>query len=381
MRRILGLGDSLMCGLVGYDLDPAASFFGLLARGLGEALGAPKVTWNVAPFERAITLPPGSEEFRATLARLAAGAVAATAAPAPRAGALAAAPGFSSWAYLHCHEGSPALPDHLRSLAGAFLNPAGAAPRPAFAQALERGPAEIVVVWLGGVDWITAFLSRRRRPRALRPLLLRQMRTLLRRLAAAPAAAAVPPLLLVGGIVDPTRLPLTVPDGAGFRMAFRRAEEASHPCDRMTADEWHGFSREVQAANRDLAALTREAGGRFVDFDGLLARVQERGRLGEVPAAALLSGDLVHPSRAGHTFLAHALAAEIERQRGIRVPLPTVEEVWRRERLAAPVDPESWRLLVGCLYERYLYRAEPERSTASWPPAEARREGRIGLAP
>lgn len=382
MRRILGLGDSLMCGLVGYDLDPAGSFFGLLARGLGEELGAPRVAWNVAPFEHAITLPAASPAFRATLERLAAGQVAATVEAAPRAGALAAAPGFSSWAFLHCHEASPALPGHLRALAAAFLNPEGAPPRPAFAQALGRGPADIVVVWLGGVDWITAFLSRRRRPRALAPLLLRQMRTLLGRLAAGGEPGAAPPLVLVGGVVDPTRLPLTVPDGAGYRMAFRREGEAAHPCDRLSAEEWHGFSREVQATNRALAALTREVGGTFVDFDAHLGAVQERGRLGAVPAAALISGDLVHPSRAGHAFLAHAVAAAIEERHGRRIPLPAVEEIWEHERRRPPVDPESWRLLLGCLYERYLYRAEPQPPAAAWPRRSGASEtDRIEMAP
>jgi hypothetical protein len=369
-----GLGDSLMCGLQGYDFAPQKSFFALLARAAGEEVRFPRLRWNIEGFAAGCALPAGSAELARLLDDLAQGRIELRVEDPGEARGLFAVPGFSVGAFLHAHEQTPGLPRHLQALSRPFLNPRGEAPLPPLARALQARPARTCVVWLGGVDWITCLLSERKRCEALCRGLLRHFAVLIARLAAPPRGGEAP-LLVLGGAISPTRLPLTRPAGADRVMSFRTDAEVVHACDRISAADWTALERSVERFNEGLRSLVEKAGGIFVDLDRRVADAFCQGEIRDggvsIPARDLVGLDLVHPSEMGHAAIARWFAEAIEERTGERLELPGLAEVWRAEQESRlPVDEESWRRLMGVVYERYLYKPEMKREGGEMAPRE-----------
>lgn len=378
LTPVHGLGDSLICGLQGYDFAPENGFFALLARAAGQEIRFPRVRWNIEGFAAGCALPPGSSALARLLDDLAQGRIELRVEDPGQGIGLFAVPGFSIGAFLHWHEETPGLPPHLRALAGSFLNPLGGTPSTPLDRALQSGPARTYVIWLGGVDWVTCLLSERKRCDALCRGMLRHFAHLIGKLAAQ-RRDGTRPLLVVGGAISPTHLPLARPAGADYVMTFRSGAEVRHACDRIAADDWASLQESVQRFNQGLRALVEPVEGVFVDLD---RRVEEAFRQGvlvdgdvRIPAEDLVGLDLVHPSALGHAAIARWFAEAIAERTGERLELPGLAETWRAERSSRrPVEPESWRRLMALVYERYLYKPAG-RSTKSGREEMAPREG------
>ena len=366
LAPLAGIGDSLMCGLEGYDIVPEQSFFAHLSRGAGQSLDLPRVRWNFAPFRELAHRRADSLAAARAIAVLRSHTIELTVEHAPPLRHLFAAPGFPARWLSWAHEETRGLPHHLRLLARPFLNPLGATPASALERALCAGPAASYILWLGGVDWVSNLLGARRRLPKLGQRLASQIRHLILRLGAAHRAAGwAAPRFILGGLVDPLRLPLVSPCGRGG-LTFAFLPERQEPV--LTATEGSEIRRAVAALNLELAQFMHDLDGVFVDLDAHFARARDeaevRGDGWSVPTEHLISADLVHPTATGHAVIAHWFRDAIVRELGADLEPPDVATIWRAEKARLEArDPEAARPLVRALYEEFLYRPNTE-STA-----------------
>jgi hypothetical protein len=180
-------------------------------------------------------------------------------------------------------------------------------------------------------------------------------------LTAARTVRAVAPLLVVGGIVNPTRLPLFRDDSTGGKMiSFKDAEEPLMSCERLTDLECRQVSEEIDALNSGLRHATDLHEGVFLDLDLKFASVLKEGEARTnncwVPAGAFVGWDLVHPTVVGHAVIAEWFA-ELLRARGYDIPALPIGCVLQEHRLrTARFNRRSWRQIMTLLYEQFLYR-------------------------
>lgn len=354
-----GIGDSLMCGLEGYDLVPEQSFFAHLSRGAGQRLDVPRVRFHFTPFREVARLPADAPAVIEAISALRRHHLELSVEHAPPLRHLFAAPGFPARWLSWAHEATRGLPFHLRMLAAPFLNPGGTAPASALVRAASCGPAASYVLWLGGVDWVSGLLGARQRLPRLGERLGPQIRQLILRLLAAHREAGwARPRLILGGLVCPLRLPLVVPcRRGGLTFAFLPTRE--RPV--LDTAEGAAIGAAVAAVNRELARTMEEVGGVFVDLDLAVAQAQRageaRGPGWALPAEHLISADYVHPTASGHAVIAHWFASAITRAWGEELEPPDVAAVWREERQRLEAhDEEAARPVVQALYEEFLYR-------------------------
>jgi hypothetical protein len=379
LGTLRGIGDSLMCGLQGYDLAPQESFFAHLCRAADQAFEAPRLRWGFAPFRELVlqaASAPAVEHAIDCLRRHELGLV-VTQASSPT--HLFAVPGFSVRSLGRAHEDSRGTPHHLRPLAAAFLNPERRTPASAVERALAAPPAQTYVLWLGGVDWISALLGARQRVPQLGRRLLVQTRQLGERLLEHHQSQGwAAPRIVLGGLVDPTRLPLVRPSrGSGdFTFAFLDPEAAPA----LPREARAQIRSEVEQLNRGLAALLAGWGGVFVDLDRRFAEGQRLGEAGgpgwRVPIEHFVCADHVHPTATGSAIVAHWFTEAIAAALRVELPSPPVAAVWAKERSQLEgLDEERARPLVRTLYQEFLYRpgegepsppASHSKASATW---------------
>lgn len=366
---LIGLGDSLMCGVSGYSVAPHAALFAHVCRAFGQPIDPPRVRWDMLPFEAACALPPGhpalAQVYRG-VAQL--GARLLVDARAPE--AMFAVPGFSIVRFLRAHEATASLGEHLRALCRAFLNPTGALPASPLQRVLARPPACACLVWLGGVEWISCLLGWPRQPALVADRMAGHLaRVLIALRGHARRHGAPPPRLVVGGIIAPTRLPVLRATADGAELAFKPPGARLLPCERLTPVERSQLDAAVVRCNDQLRELTARFDGVFVDCDALLAGVFARGHHCAdgvvVPAGDLIGPDLVHPTAAGHAMLAQWFVDALGTATGAVGAPVAVAAAWAEQRRRArPPHPVTWPRLLELLYGTHLYRVPRLRATA-----------------
>lgn len=373
-----GVGDSLMCGLQGYDIRPERSFFRHLTAAVGQATEVPSLRWNFTDFSTVIRLAPGEHRLEQAMTLLARRQLELTVESSPHSSKLFAVPGFGVRAAMRYHEQTPVLPIHLRLMTRCFLNPHELVPATLVERALAAGPAGSLVVWLGGVDWVGTLLSAKRRSAVIERRLTRQYERLLPRLLDGYREAGWPaPRLIVGGSVCPTRLPLLRPSRRGdWHVAFKSDRQAKEPCDRISLAEKNELSVAVQRFNRSLRATVEKVGGLFVDLDecyaGAIGRGYEEVQGERIPASMLTGLDLVHPTDTGHAIVANWFAQAIERTFGERLEVDVLGTQERELAAYREPNPRSWRRVMRVIYEEFLYRNATLRPLTTRPCAGER---------
>lgn len=306
---IYGIGDSLMCGLQGYDVEPEISFFKHLCDISGQHDEPVRISWNMGRFNQVCSKPAEHPEVRQALEQLSNNTVKIQYRGASTLPRIFAAPGFTLQAFQWFSEKSSNFPAHLKMLAKPFINPDDALSMSPQQRLVEQAPAKTYVIWLGGVEWISCILGRQQLCHVLPRIMLRRYRAILKKIVDRHhSVGADDPLFLVGGMIDPTLLPLFAPAVGEIRRTAFADEQQPPENELLSLENQQAISKNVAILNSKLKVLVERHGGKFVDLNHFYAQAKEKGYVQladvRVPFSALIGADLVHPTPCGHALIA-----------------------------------------------------------------------------